>query len=191
MLGTVILVALGSACAGGSAYEAAGVLPYAHQKGELKILLGCEPRDDRGDEHFWTDFTGGRDGTDASALQTAARELSEETRGAYSISEARERLEGADARLMVNGKVMIFLTEVRWIPSYAIQQMPATARSEKHRYCWVAVDDLLARIDAAGPGPAQVPEHCGAEPRALYDVFQRNLIAGTRLRSGLDALPRR
>lgn len=186
-----MLVALASACAGGPSYKAAGVLPYAHHAGETRLLLGCEPRDDRGDEHFWTDFTGGRDDSDTSALESAAREFSEETRGAYSIHEVRARLEDADARVMVTGKVVIFLTEVHWISPYAIQQGPATASSEKHRYCWVEIDDLLARIDAAGPGPAQVPEHCGDEPRSLYDVFQRNLVDGTRLRSDLEALPRR
>jgi 8-oxo-dGTP pyrophosphatase MutT (NUDIX family) len=155
------------------------------------LLLGCEPRDDRGNRHFWSDFTGGLDDADTSAHETAAREFSEETRGAYSIAEAQKRIEGAVAREMVDGKVLIFLTEVRWIDSTEIQQRPATDESEKHRYCWVEAADLLARIDAAGLGPARVPDHCGAEPRALYDLFQRNLVAGTPLRSDLDELPLR
>ena len=166
------------------------MLPYAHHNGELKLLLGCEPRDDRGDAHFWSDFTGGLDDADGSARETAAREFSEETRGAYSFSDAQAWIEDATAREMVQGKVLIFLTEVPWIPPTAIGQRPAKEKSEKHRYCWVDADDLLARIDAAGLGPARVPDHCGAEPRALYDVFQRNLVVGTPLRSDVDELPR-
>lgn len=190
---TTLLIAL-TACAVGCAsapvYNAAGVLPYARHAGEVEVLLGCEPRSDRGQAQLWTDFTGGRNGMDASALDTAAREFSEETRGAYPVAEARERLDAADARLMVGDKVVLFLTEVRWIPAYAIEQKPYGISSEKRRYCWVEVGDLLARIDAAGEtGIAEVPDSCGPRPRALYDLFQQNLEQGTPLRGYLESLP--
>jgi len=188
-LAFAMLGALGSACAGGSVYDAAGLLPYSRHDGALKVLLGCEPRKDRGGEVVWTDFIGKLDPTDLDARDTAAREFSEETRGAYTVPEIEAWAEAADARVMVDDKVLVFLTEVRWIPADSIEQRPTALHTGKQRYCWVELGELLARIDAAGEGLARVPAHCGAEPRALYDAFQRNLVRGTPLRFQLDELP--
>lgn len=63
---------------------AAGVLPISvRPDGKCVVLLG---RDSAAKGGKWSDFAGGREGRDATAADTAARELDEETGGVLRAS---------------------------------------------------------------------------------------------------------
>ena len=168
-------------------YNAAGILPYSRQDGEIVLLLGYEVRADVcRDCYFWTDFVGGRDPNDKSAIETALREFHEESRRIFTTS-SLQRLMTSESLHSV-GPVRIFLIEIEHVEAEKILKRKESSRTEKEGYCWVKLAPLLEAIDKS-PRSAMDPEHCGQEvTRKVYPRFRQNLEADGALRDSLDRL---
>ena len=162
-------------------YVNAGVFPYSTASGDMLVLLGFD-----GERKSWSDFVGTCTPGETPP-ETAAREFSEETRGAFPDDPIASRLENLEPVRI--GETLLFLVEVPPISAAEIARLTKSRKSEKTEYCWVPLDALLQSIDERGAGRAQVPEMCGASSRALFDVAAGNLVEGQGLRAELFVAP--
>jgi len=162
-------------------YVNAGVFPYSTASGDMLVLLGFD-----GDRKSWSDFVGTCTPGETPP-DTAAREFSEETRGAFPDDRIATRLESLEPVRI--GETLLFLIEVPPISAEEITRLAKSRNSEKTAYCWVPLDALLQSIDERGAGHAQVPELCVASSRELFDVAADNLVEGQGLRAELFLAP--
>ena len=159
----------------------AGVFPYSTASGDMLVLLGFD-----GDRKSWSDFVGTCTPGETPP-DTAAREFSEETRGAFPGDRIANRLENLEPVRI--DETLLFLLEVPPISAAEISRLTKSRNSEKTAYCWVPLDALVQSIDQRGAGGAQVPEMCGASSRELFDVAAGNLVDGQGLRAELFMAP--
>jgi hypothetical protein len=183
---SILLVPILAAVTPGSAqqpdqYVNAGVFPYSTASGDMLVLLGFD-----GDRKSWSDFVGTCTPGETPP-DTAAREFSEETRGAYPGDRLVNRLENLEPVRI--GETLLFLVEVPPISAAEISRLAKGRNSEKIAYCWVSLEALIESIDSRGPGGAQVPEMCGASSREFFDVAASNLVEGKGLRAELAMAP--
>lgn len=162
-------------------YVNAGVFPYSTASGDILVLLGFD-----GDRASWSDFVGTCTPGETPP-DTAAREFSEETRGAFPGDRIVTRLETLEPVRIE--ETLLFLLEVPPISAAEISRLTKSRTSEKTAYCWVPLAALLASIDESGPGRAQVPEFCRASSLELFDVAANNLVEGRELRAKLFIAP--
>lgn len=140
----------------------AGVLPYSSYQDKYVILLGV-------DHHrpgFWMDF-GGQDDWHETALETAAREFSEETMFSFFAhkSEVRSRLKSVEPIVASNGYHMYPLAVPFIQDLNKVHQGLCAARGaswlgnhhvEKIDYAWVYADDLKKAFVAAGGNASKI-----------------------------------
>jgi hypothetical protein len=162
-------------------YVNAGVFPFSTASGDMLVLLGFD-----GERKSWSDFVGTCTPGETPP-DTAAREFSEETRGAFPGDRIVNRLENLEPVRI--GETLLFLLEVPPVSAAEILRLTKSRNSEKTAYCWVPLDALLQSIDERGAGRAQVPEMCGASSSELFDVAAGNLVEGQGLRAELFVAP--
>jgi len=158
-------------------YVNAGILPYSVESGEVRLLLGFD-----GINEHWNDFVGVCTPGE-TPLSTAAREFSEETRGAFEAENVEGRLEGATPVKV--GPTRIFILEVPEVPTQQLERLAKSRNSEKTSYCWVALVDLLQSVDESGPGRARVPAACGGGNARLFNLLAQSLRQGEEIRQRL------
>ena len=165
-------------------YIAAGILPYAIRNGRVFLLLGEESRTAG---TVWTDFVGTRKDEDCTPVVTAAREFSEESRGAYASEKTAEAIRSINPTVIDSPRVYFWILKVDDIPARDIEKRPTGPYSEKSHYCWLDLADLLDSIDA---NTRTVPRRCGGHSSGLYHKFEQNLAEGGVARAQLEALLR-
>ena len=171
--------------AAGDEFKAAGIFAVSRHEGMVKALLGLDAHTRR-----WADFVGFRENRE-TAVQTAVREFTEETRGAYEAAVTIERLAAASDRLHRVGAVRIFLLEVPFKEADLLAGLPGSDHAEKTHYCWVDLRVLLESADNS-TGETSVPPECdgpGVDGRLqVRDVTAANLRRGGVLREPLDGI---
>jgi len=165
-------------------YIAAGILPYTIRNGRVFVLLGEESRTAG---TVWTDFVGTRKDEDCTPVVTAAREFSEESRGAYASEKTAEAIRSINPTVIDSPRVYFWILKVDDIPARAIEKRPTGRYSEKSHYCWLDLADLLDSIDA---NTQTVPRRCGGHSSGLYHKFEQNLTEGGAAREQLEAILR-
>lgn len=153
----------------------AGVFAYSKKNGELKVLLGLESYQQ------WADFVGGRNHNGESCRDIAAREFTEETRGAYSSINTVQQLK--NAKIITVKKTKIFLMEVPFIDARVLGNMPEIANFEKQQYCWISWSHLRN-------SPNKVPSYCGNAETSLVirQVVAKNLVPQSELYKVMETL---
>lgn len=170
----------------------AGVLPYSQYQGKKVILLGV-------DHHrpgYWMDF-GGKSDWNETAIETAAREFSEETMFCFfaNIADVKNKLKYIAPIVVPNGYHMYPLM-VPFIPDlndiqrelrahHSIKGQPGSGTSwlfahhvEKIDYAWVWADDLKKAIVGA----------CGDHKNVLLESIDgRHIKLHSILASTLDS----
>ncbi len=170
--------------AGVDDFRAAGVFAVARHEGAVLALLGLDAHTGR-----WADFVGYRKSGE-SAAETASREFTEETRGAWRSEVTAAALAGSGDAPHRVGAVRIYLVEVPFREAAQLAGLADLADTEKSHYCWVNLRALLASIDASDAGSA--PSSCDGDGVGgrlrLRDVTAANLRPGGVLRQPLDRL---
>ena len=160
-------------------YIAAGILPYTIRNGRVFVLLGEESRTAG---TVWTDFVGTRKDEDCTPVVTAAREFSEESRGAYASGKTAEAIRSINPTVLDSPRVYFWILKVDDIPAREIEHGPTGSDSEKSHYCWLDLADLLDSIDA---NTQKIPRRCGGHSNGLYHKFEQNLTHRYLLHVGI------
>lgn len=138
----------------------AGILPYYYDKrGVAHFFIGQEHNG------TWSDFGGRAEEEDLDALDTAAREFSEETRyvfgkkslGVCNLKSGHDiKYKRASIRYIksrITGSVMnqrknytMYLAQVHHIPAYNFTKARRVPHYEKKDYAWVPASRLIRKI---------------------------------------------
>lgn len=123
----------------------AGVAAYACQAGEALFLLALDPAPGRG---AWGHL-GGRAEPGEAPLQTALRELHEESNCSVAPTEAAlARATGPS--VAAGSRFHTFVVEVPHVPVGLIAQPRRCNDVEREQWVWVAHTDLMTALDAPG-----------------------------------------
>lgn len=165
-------------------FRAAGIFAVSRHQGAVLALFGLDAHTGR-----WADFVGYRKSGE-SAPQTAVREFTEETRGAWRSEVTAATLSvfgGASYRV---GAVRIYLVEVSFREAAELAGLGVLTDTEKTYYCWVDLRALLASVDASdNPSVPPTCDGTGVDGRlGLRDVTTANLLPGGVLREPLDRI---
>ncbi len=125
----------------------AGVLPYSKHKGNVYFLLGQEAFGTLEDD--WADFGGGGKRNE-TAQQTALRELREESRGTYKLTE--KDLQPKDGITNPGPKkyYSLFLAEVPYKTPQQILKGPDQRDKEKKDFRWVNAKHFIDIMKISG-----------------------------------------
>ena len=163
-------------------YIAAGILAYTIRNERVFVLLGEESRTTG---TVWTDFVGTRKDEDCTPVVTAAREFSEESRGAYAFAKTAKAIRSVNPTVIDSPRVYFWILKVDDIPAREIEKLGTGRYSEKSHYCWLDLSDLLDSIDA---NTQRIPRRCGGHSSGLYHKFEQNLAKGGVARAQLETL---
>ena len=165
-------------------FRVAGIFAVSRYQGGVLALLGLDAHTNR-----WADFVGYRKSGE-TAPQTAAREFTEETRGAWRSEVTAANLAASGGAPYRVGPARIYLVEVPFREAAELAGLGALMDTEKTDYCWVDLRALLASIDAsASPSVPPACDGSGVDGRlGLRDVTAANLLPGGALREPLDRL---
>ncbi|RZI46507.1 NUDIX hydrolase [Candidatus Finniella inopinata] len=153
-------------------YTAAGMLNYMERDGEFYVLLGKR----RGHD-YWGNFGGGSEPTkEHTLLETAAREVLEESLGTFNISvqdlrrfpshDMVSKQKEADLRPQFSGDNRVVLFRLYMVPGPYVASVPlqeklsSEAVREKREYTefmWVNLKSLLGNV--CQPGLSKGPEN--------------------------------
>jgi 8-oxo-dGTP pyrophosphatase MutT (NUDIX family) len=129
---------------------AAGVMPFVHHREGVYFLMQELSNGTRAG--LLSDFGGRREDTDKDAYHTAARELSEETCGAFGDVHAlavRLRKESYIRILNKSGRYITFFLEVPYIHHMHIQAFDnTTSEGGVARTCrWLRADQIICEVE--------------------------------------------
>jgi len=146
----------------------AGAAAYACQGGQALYLLALDPAPGRGG---WGHL-GGRAEPGETPLQTALRELHEESNCSIApLPAAAEKARGPS--VAASGRFHTFVVEVPYVPVSVIAQPRRCNDVEREHWVWVTHADLMAALDAPGD-PVRV--HEGSRPSVpLWQAAWRSL----------------
>lgn len=127
-----------------TAYNA-GVLPYSKHKGKIYFLLGQEAFGTL--KNKWADFGGG--GKRGETIQqTALRELREESRGTYQLTE--KDLNPKSGITNPDKSYSLFLAEVDYKKPQEILNGPDQTDKEKKDFIWVNAKHFIGIMKISG-----------------------------------------
>jgi len=156
----------------------AGVLPYSIYQSKHVILLGV-------DHHrpgFWMDF-GGKDDWNETAVETAAREFSEETMYCFFAheSEVRRKLKNVAPIIASNGYHMYplavpFIEDLNKVYQKLGASWLSVNHVEKIDYAWVYAEDLKKAFAAAHGNVYKVKlQSIDGRPITLHSLLAETL----------------
>jgi len=129
---------------------AAGVIPFVHHRAGVYFLMQELCNGTRAG--LLSDFGGRREASDLDAYHTAARELDEETSGAFGDVHAlavRLRNEATIRILNKSGRYVTFFLEVPYIHHTRIQHIdPTTSEGGVARECkWLRAEQVIGEVE--------------------------------------------
>mmetsp|Transcript_44488 Transcript_44488/g.100443 ORF Transcript_44488/g.100443 Transcript_44488/m.100443 type:complete len:302 (-) Transcript_44488:530-1435(-) len=133
----------------GVSVHAAGVVPYVEMRGRgILFLLQKMVNGTRAGK--LSDFGGRREASDPDLFHTAARELTEETDGAFGdMHSLAERLRQDSSVRILNrsGRYMTFFLKVSYVEAQRLPTVDLTSEEAHARQCrWWRADELLGRV---------------------------------------------
>jgi len=129
---------------------AAGVMPFVHHREGIYFLMQELRNGTRAG--LLSDFGGRREASDKDAYHTAARELDEETCGAFGDVHAlamRLRKESTIRILNKSGRYITFFLEVPYVHQMHIQHVDnTTSEGDVARTCrWLRADQVIGEVE--------------------------------------------
>jgi len=136
---------------GGLDVAAAGVIPFVRRRGQgVHFLMQTATNGTRAG--LLSDFGGRREDSDEDAFETAARELTEETAGAFgdpAVLALRLRHEAKIRIINRAGRYVAFFLEVPYVHQSQIERVDtSTAEGATARECrWLRADQVIGEVE--------------------------------------------
>jgi 8-oxo-dGTP pyrophosphatase MutT (NUDIX family) len=166
-------------CSGEKLCDAAGTIIYSKHQGEIWLLLADHKNNKRG----WASFGGGCRKRE-TAVDAAARETWEETRGYFSREEILQKI-NPEEPVETDGYIA-YLVEVEFVESDAISEnrLPKkeTGFRERGPYAWIALEDVFKVMDSGDPSWSVAPELLPKNKHPwLYNKFLNSVFVARQL----------